>query len=379
MSNFNFNPTVNNANFTSVQQTNGSNVDYDALLEYQLEKLGGVGTYDRICVFTNIYEVGEQEREEQVLEFNAATEKDHGWRLEMSDKGNVQRDPTARKEMRNIKGKSVECLVFDQLPVTQAVISVDCPEVMLDIQKYFTGESSTDKPFRAILGENGFVPRAKWGKNIIARPFNLRHTNVNRNKEGAKPLYALAKNSALHDYAEWTGQLDSEGNFRNTDLGKLIGQPVNCEMEVKVESWDNTAKGGSKGRRLVVNVTPKSKLSPRDLKYYQDELANNITDDLFGVVMFGSDTNDENAIKNMRKSVFNTMVYATNWESSKLKQQIMKVKPDWFGDQGEIQEKPKQETKPQYSSQSKPAEQPTPQQSYSPDLDDGWDDSEIPF
>lgn len=359
---YNFNPQ------TPQQQSNNytpreSNVDFDALFEYQLEKLGGEGKHDFIGVISRLDELGVQEQDVQTIPWDDKAKAEHAWRFETGDDGNVK-DSSAKVVTTKYAGKEQECLVYSRKPVAQVAISVDFPEVMMNLSQFYNPDSTDqkEKPFREIIGLNGFLPEFKRGKGaVIAKPFNLNHINVNRQKKDAKPHYAIAKNSLLYSMAEWVGALDDEGNFHNTDLGKLIGEPMNFEVEVKVNKWNS---GGKENKRLEVSITPTSKLSVRDRKAYDEELSPLVSDDLFGVLMF-SGGNEETSLKEVRKATVNTMKMSSNWETSKLKEELEKVNPNVLGissgssQQGNSPEgvqSPKEEAKPAEKAPQKPVE-----------------------
>jgi hypothetical protein len=356
MSDFNFAPQIPqptaNTNNNSQRQ---SNIDWDGYWEYIAEQLGGEGTHSLIGVPTNIYELGMQEQQEQVLPWDATTQNNQGWRLEKYEDGNPK-DKSAHLEQRMYKRQMQECLVYTPQPVAQAAVAVDFMEVMIDRSKFF-GDSEKPSPFREIIGKNGFVPAGMRGKgNYIVKPFNLRHINVNRQKDGAAPHYAIAKNGMLYNMAEWAGVLDGNNNFHIEEIGKLIGKPLNFDVEVKWERW---TKDGSERKKLVINVKPASKLSPRDKKYFDDEIAPKIDESSFGMLLFKG-KNDENTIKMMRKEVYTTMSFALNWDESDLKSQIKDVHSEWFDTSGYTapQKAPEPKKEEPTQSVSSPVKQP---------------------
>lgn len=376
---YNFNPQ------TPQQQSNNytpreSNVDFDALFEYQLAKLGGEGKHDFIGVISRLDELGVQEQDVQTIPWDDKAKAEHAWRFEKGDDGSVK-DPSAKVVTTKYAGKEQECLVYSRKPVAQVAISVDFPEVMMNLSQFYNPEytGQKEKPFREIIGLNGFLPEFKRGKGaVIAKPFNLNHINVNRQKKDAKPHYAIAKNSLLYSMAEWVGALDDEGNFHNTDLGKLIGEPMNFEVEVKVNKWNSN---GKENKRLEVSITPTSKLSVRDRKAYDEELSQVVTDDLFGVLMF-SGGNTEQSLKEVRKATVNTMKMSSNWETSKLKEELEKVNPNVLGVQSESsQTSNASKAEQSYSEENKPAEK-APAKENKPVVEDVPDldfSDDIPF
>lgn len=312
-------PANGNGGFTS-------NVDFNAINAYQLEKLGGKGKHDMIGVITNIYELGMQDQPEQMIEANEKNRKDHEWRFEMKD--GVQRDPSAVIEVRKYKGTEQECICYTPQPKAMCAIAVDFPEAMMDLGQFYSPDGTDNKelPFREFIGHYGFLPRHLFGMHgkIIAKPISLQHTNVNRGKKDVKAHYAFAKNSMMHDLAEWAGVLDENENFHNNEIGKLIGKPFNFEVNVINEEY--VSKAGNKGTNFQVEIKPTSKLSSRDMKYYEDELAPQVTDELMGILQFKGG-NDPESLKKVRKAVITTMKMASNFAGSKLEAELSEHNP----------------------------------------------------
>lgn len=305
---------------TQTEGNGGSHpdVDFDALMEYKLKALGGEGKHDFIGVVTRLDQLGLQQQDRQTVVWDDKAKAEHAWRFELNDKGEVK-DPSAHIEDTVYGGKVQECLIYSRKPAQQVAVSVDFPEVMLDIGQFYGDESGTLKPFREIIGSNGFLPKFKLGKGkVIAKPFNLTETNVNRQKKDAKAYYAIAKNSKLHSMAEWAGVLDDEENIKAAQLGKLIGQPMNFEVDVKIDEWE---KDGNTNRRLKVDIMPVSKLSVRDRKAYDEELADLIKPESFGVVQFNA-ANKPEFLKDLRKETINTMKMALNFDESVIKGEL---------------------------------------------------------
>ena len=311
--------------------SNQPKIDYDAFNAKQLELLGGEGKHDFIGVITNAYDLGTQEQDEQTVPVNDTEYSKHEWRLEKWEDSGEPKDPTAKIVTNRFKGVEQECLVYTPPPVKQIALAADLPEVMFPYGDFYEG--GNDKPFRIILGEHGFKTKKKielvGNQNFVAKPFNLKHVNVNRGKDGVKPHYALAKNHKLVGMAEMADVLDQDGNFHAQEVGKLIGKPFNLKVIVEHKKWD----GGS---RLEVSATVESKLSVRDMKYYEEDLEPKLTDDLFGFVLF-NDENDVNTLKTLKGCIVNTMKLSPDFEKSKIKGQLEEAKSYYSSSQASQQ------------------------------------------
>jgi len=309
------------------QQQRESNVDWDEVNNYQAEVLG-IGKHQLIGVVTQLYDLGIQERQEQVILWDAKGQKDHEWRLETWEDSGAQKDASARLEQRKYKGKMEECLVFQPQDVAQMAIAVDFPEKMMNLNKFFNPEGDTvEKPFRDIIGQNGFGGfRIIDGKrvNLIAKPFNLLETDVNRNKKDVAPHKAFAKNSMMYDLADYCGVLTEEDNFHISDISSLLGKVCMFEVEVKWNTWKDRATGADR-RRLETDIRPASRMSPRDESYFNSDIKPKIDEDSFGGLLF-SGGNRERDLKEARAVVINMMHLAKNWGDSKLKVELEQSK-----------------------------------------------------
>ena len=304
------------------------NSDWDGYNKYMSEKLP-LGKHQVIGVVSQVVSVGSQHRPEQVLPWDAKTQADHGWRFEKYEDSGLQKDQTARLEQRKRGGSFQECLVYEQKDVKQAAVVVDLLEYMLDTDAFFEGDDKGEYPFRTVIGLYGYhhLRKDTSGKyhRCINRPFNLQHTNVNRQKKGADPLYAIAKNSQLHDLAEYCGVLDGNENFFVKDMSKLVGKVCMFTLEVAEEPY--TTKNGEERTNRQYILTPSSTLSPRDESYFSNELASKYDTGLMAFVTFdGVSSNDvDKTLKTIRPEILTTMAFSPEWDGSKIKQEFKRV------------------------------------------------------
>ena len=310
-----------------------SDVDWDAFGDKQIEVIGAKMQDDKgtrkgvIGVITNAYELGTQEQDEQTIPVDSQDYANHEWRLEKYEDSGQQKDPTAKIEERWYKKKKQECLVYTPPSVKQFALAVDFPEIMFPYGEFFEG--SETKPLRVILGKEGFIPKGKAEKagtrNLIAKPFNLKHVNVNRGKDGAEPHYALAKNGKVVKIAGFAEILDENGNFHAQEVGKFIGKAVMCDLSVEVQRWESNGEQRSK---VVVDAEVVGSLGPRDVPFYESDLKPLLSEDLFGFVLFEGD-NDEETLKILNGAVINTMKLSPEFGKSKLAEQLEKIKSEY--------------------------------------------------
>jgi hypothetical protein len=363
------------------QQQRESNVDWEAVNNYQAEVLG-IGKQMLMGRIVQLYDLGIQERQEQVILWDASGQKDHGWRLEVWEDSGTQKDASARLEQRKYKGKMEECLVFQPQDVAQMAIAVDFPEKMLNLSQFFNPEGEqSEKPFRDIIGQNGFGGfRVIDGKrtNLIAKPFNLIETNVNRAKKDAPVHKAFAKNSMIHDLADYCGVLVGDDNFHIADISTLLGKVCMFEVEVKWNTWKDKTSGEER-RKLETDIRPASRMSPRDEAYFNSDIKPNLDEDVLGGLLF-SGGNRERDLKEVRAIVLNTMQLAKTWEDSKLKVELDAVKTSNGGEASKPVSKAPVSTAGKSSSEksnSTPVN--TVQKQPEPVADVDFDDDKYPF
>lgn len=379
---FTFNPEVPKQS-PRPQQQRESNVDWNKVNDYQASVLG-IGKHSLIGRIVQLYDLGLQERQEKSIPWDATGQQDHGWRLEINAETGKQKDPSAKIEMGKYKGKEQEILTYKPTDVSQMAIAVDFPEKMMNLSQFFNPEGEqVEKPFRDIIGQNGFGGfRIVDGNrvNVIARPFNLAETNVNRNKKDAPYHSAFAKNGMLYELADYCGALAPDGNFHIADLTNLIGKVCMFEVEVKWNEWKDK-KSGEVKRKLETDIKPSARMSPRDEAYYNSDLKPKIDDDVLGGLLFQGG-NRERDLKEARAIVINTMSLAKNWNESKLKAELEAARA---GSQQSPSQTPVAAPEKHVAASSQPANTVVAPQpvnaaaSVSGGLDEGWGDDNYPF
>lgn len=288
------------------------------LIEGEVEEI----SEPQIGVVTVGYDLGIHERGNQQIPVDSKEYKDQEWRLEKNTDGS-QKDLDARVENTYYDHKMQKCLVYPRKPAPLFTIAVDFPEIIVDRSEFF-GENSKPAPYRVIFGQEGFVVKDEDGSipDIIPSPFNLNPVNVNRGKEGASPLYAIAKNSKLHKLAKYCDVLDEDGVFKPNYIGKLIGKVCSFQLTAK---WKRgvSKSTGREYKILSVDAQPASSLGKRDREAYESSLSDVIPAESFGYLGFnaaqcltGKDGDAQTLIKQTRKSIINTMLRANNFASN---------------------------------------------------------------
>lgn len=303
-----------------------SNVDWDALNDYTYEMVTNGGRSEKqslIGRITKLYELGEQERDDQVLKYDAKVKGEHAWRFEASEekgKEGEQKDPTARIEVRKIKGKDEECLVYSQKPVRQMTMAIDFPEKMLDLGQFWGNDDGVEKPLREHIGGQWFRKLEDGSRvDVVGRPINLVHTNVNRQVKDAEPLYAFGKTSLVFKLANACDVLDETGNFKVQHINKLLGKFCMFEVNTYWNTWKRA--DGTEGRKLVTTILPTGRLSERDEAFVESDLLPRMDEDDLGGLVFKK-PNRERDLKEVKALVKRTMGLALDYEGSKLQKEL---------------------------------------------------------
>lgn len=315
---------------TQPNKGNGSNtnnlpdVDWNAKDEYVAGVLG-LGKHSLIGTVSLLTDLGLQPREDQVLIWDDKTKADSGWRLENHEDGNPKCEG-ARIETKMIKGKQTEVLVYPQADMAQIAISVDFGEKLINLDQFFRPDSDeqVSRPFRDIIGRTG------WGgfkfdaegkrKNVVAKPFNMAETNVNRQKKNAKYHSAFGKTSMIYDLAKYCKVLDEDENFHIRDVGKLLGKACMFEVVVEWNTWKDKTTGEER-RKLETKITPSAVLSPRDEAFYKSDILPLLKQEGNGMLLFKGG-NHEADLRVCNSVLRNTMEFALNWEGSALKGEL---------------------------------------------------------
>lgn len=234
------------------------------------------------------------------------------------------------------RSKKTERHVFWPQKAQRAVaITVDFPQF-----EYDWGGEIGKKPFRFLLNGEFINKGSKRSDIILGRTYDLKETT----KDFA-PRWSLAKNSLLHKMAVATNVIKPDEPFTKSDIGKLIGEAALFEVRFWLENGYANEKISFKGE------VPEEMTAPE----YSEDI-------LYYINLDGE--NDEAAVKQLRKSVKNTIKRSESYQGSKLQEKFGSVIEAVYTPKKE-DDKPAQETKA------------APKQD-APDLSGSFD-SDIPF
>lgn len=283
-------------NVTTTTQTSGAErkeVNWDELNQHVIEAAGTANKARSIPgVISGIYDLGEQEREDGEKVFVGTAEDEAA---EIAKKPN-----TYFKDGKDENGKAVRLMCWPQKAVQQVAIAVDFPQVLVDKGQFFG--NSNPLPLRMLL--NGEFSLSD-GIRIVGRPYSI--TETKHDIGGNKSVWAFAKNNGLHKLADAVEILDSNKLFTKNRIGELLGKVALFQFRVYMKpSKKDPSKSFFTEEIKLSGVIPEGVNVP--------EIPDGI---LHGVNLYGQ--NDEEAVKQLRLAVKNTIKRANNYEGSDIK------------------------------------------------------------
>lgn len=262
-------------------------IDWDKVNQEQVDLFG---TQDkarsRVGIISGITDLGIQEVENGHKKSEVAPEDEADF---------IEKNPTNWfEDFINPKTKQVERHVFwPQKPQRAVAITVDYPQF-----EYDWGGEIGKKPLRFLL--NGeFIPKGGKGSDVVVgRTYDLKETT----KDFA-PRWSLATNSLLYKLAVATEVIKAGEPFTKAEIGKLIGKPALFEARLWMD-------GGYKQEKITFKGEVPEGMAVPDF----DESI------LYFITLDGE--NDAEHVKQLRRSVRNTIKRSVSYADSKLKEQF---------------------------------------------------------
>lgn len=192
-------------------------------------------------------------------------------------------------------GKTERHVFWPQKPQRAVAITVDFPQFQYD-----WGGDIGKKPFRFLLNGEFIFKGKKRSDIVVARTYDLKETT----KDFA-PRWSLAKNSLLYKAAVATNVIKPDEPFNKKQIGELIGKAALFEVRL----WED-------GGYLNEKISFKGEV-PEGMNVPE------IDEDTLYYINLDAE-NDENAVKQLRKAVKNTIKNSVSYEGSKLQEQFGK-------------------------------------------------------
>jgi hypothetical protein len=293
---------------TSNAQTEGGGnrpaVNWDELNAHVVEAAGGGKVRSLPGVIAQLIDLGEQDLDDAAIQTTDAQFRKKYPAFDGSDeqKALVAADYAKKDNVRFEMVDGVECLRYEQSPVQQLAVMVDINSVLVDKGQFFG--NSNPQPLRLPLnGEFTLVVAGGEKVKVVGKPYNIKE--MKHDIGGGKSVWAFAKNNGIHKLADACGLLDANGLFTKNRIGELLGKVAQFQFQVFMKPGKNGGAFFTENIKLVGMVpegVPLPEVKPEQL----------------GGVSLYAPNNDPEVVKQLRKSVKDTIRRANNYEGSPL-------------------------------------------------------------
>lgn len=188
--------------------------------------------------------------------------------------------------------------------------AIDFPDVMLDKGQFFGGDSEP-KPLRMYFGGQYYHQGLK--KMVVQNLLPLKVSNIAKDPRNNK-VWSLSPKSQLHKMAVAAKLINTGEAFLPDNIDQLLGKTLQFQVQIGFNEKGDKKYYFEKMKFLGA-------IQRKD-KPFEDV-------DTFLIQM--DETNDPEALKQIRKHLLNTMEMATNFEGSALQKQLLEVRPQSFG------------------------------------------------
>jgi hypothetical protein len=256
--------------------------------------------------------------------------------------------------MGEINNKEVECKFWKSKPQPCVAITVDFPQVIVDKGQFY-GDSNP-APLRLVLnGEWRFLKLDGSGfkEPLVNSLFDLKETTK---KLPNKAVWSLNPKSVVYRLGKYAGLLGDDLSFTPDKLDQLLGKAFQFETEVYI--YESGANKYLNERIKLIGEPAEGVEVPVLDKKYQN------------IIEMNSD-NDEQAVKELRASIKNTMKRSSDYAGSKIEALIGEATPAKAGNEADSSVPPAAE--PEKKPEAKPLA------TADLDLDDDDFDDDIPF
>lgn len=268
-------------------------VDWEARSAYIVEK---VGTQKKakamIGIISGIIDLGLQAQEDARMEWKGD---------EASEAEELAKNPEQYFEtLPNDKNVPTRYKRWKVKPCQQVAFTVDFPSIMINQGQFFGDENAKEHPLRMLL--NGEFYMEDIGK-VVGKPYNIKEV---RNDDGS---WSFKSNTQIYKMASAVDVLDEKGRFKPHMIGKLLGKAALFEVQVYLQE--------SGGKQYLNEKIRLSGQVPDVMVSMIPELPEEY---IYGV-NFKGEQNPE-ILKNLRRSVINTMKLAQNFEGSDIQKAL---------------------------------------------------------
>lgn len=268
-------------------------VDFDALNKYVVEKAGLENREVLVGVVSGLIDLGTQAQEDASVVFTGSEEDEI---KEIAKNSNTYFEDGA--DPQNPK-KTVRLKRWPQKPIQSVAVAVDFPDIMIDKGQFFGAKEENPKPLRLYLGGSFYIPEIGM---VIGRPTPLKVTKNTKNQ------WSFNKKHLFYQMASAAKLIDASKDevFLPKDIDKLLGKAFNFEAQVYFRE--------SKGKDYYTEYIKFVGALGRGQSTPEGEVSKIL-------IQFNQQNSTEN-LKELRNHVKNTIKRASNYEGSKIQQQL---------------------------------------------------------
>ena len=266
----------------------GKRVEWDALNSYIVETCGLQDGDTLVGYISALYDLGVQTPADSEYVFTGTQE---------DEAAEIAKNPSVYfKDGLDDNKAPARLKCAPSKPFQHVTFAVDFPEIMLDKGKFF-GDDGGAKPLRLYLGGDFWMGK-EIGK-VVQNPFSMKNTT----KTGA---WSFDSKATIYKMAVGAKLIKDGEPFESKRIGELLGKSL--QWKVKIDLSESKGKfylnqkigyaaGLGRGQQSIEPVM--------ELVY----------------VGFNKD-NDAQAVNEIPSHIVNTMKRASNFEGSKLQQQL---------------------------------------------------------
>ena len=271
-----------------------SNVDYDALNKYVVETVQAEQPETMVGVVSMIVDLGTQKLPDAEYEID---DEDKGLTVdELNEKHKeaIESGKITKYDMAYDNGKKVIKKFVPQKDRQAIVYAVDFPDVIVDKGKFF-GESNP-QPLRLFSGGQFWN-----GEKMIVQNMMPLKVTKDDNIEGGN-VWTMKPNTTLYKMALGAKIVETGKAFNPSRIDEFLGKSLQFEIQV----FKNSKSYYTEKLKYVGGLGRGQQPLSLDKTY---------------MIEFNGD-NDVEGLKQLRANIVNTIKNATNYQGSKIQQQL---------------------------------------------------------
>lgn len=295
-------------------QSEGSKkeIDYDELNAYVVEAAGLQERETVVGIVSVIADLGTQEQPDAEVVFTGS-EADEAKEIEKNPNTYFE-DGFDYQSKKNVRFKK-----WPQKPVQCVAIAVDFPDIIVDKGKFF-GESKP-LPLRVWMGGQFYIQSEGM---VVQRPTPLK---VNKK---LKDTWSLDQKSVLYQMAVAHKVIKPGDVFPPSRIDEILGAALQFQVQIYM-------KDGKDGKQYFTEYIKFASSLGRGMSAPESDVKP-------ALLQFNAVNEDED-IQSLRNHIVNTMRRASNFEGSKIAEQIERLKGSKKSEGSDTPSEPKSEKK----------------------------------